>query len=102
QVMGGPVSLANLIPRVIEVLDNPTEHLPDCPIIRALYNGRGGSGGSGHAGGDATSGTATPSDASRGGSAPRHAGSSSTAEHSSPARSTPPPDYELSHAYPTD
>lgn len=105
QVMGGPVSLANLVPRVIEVLDNPTQHLPDCPIIRALYNeagGLGGSGDSGHTGGEAASGAATPSDASRGGSAPRHAGSSSTSEHSTPARSTPPPDYELSHVYPTD
>ena len=101
QMLGSSISLANLIPQVIGILNDPTVYLPDCPIIRALYNGRGdGSGGSGQSGGDAAVGTATPSAAGVDGSAPQHSGNSSTAEESASVPQATTPGYEISHDFP--
>ncbi len=51
---GGRITLRSMIPLVEQVIANPIQHIPDCPILRRLFSNGGSGGGSGGTSGSGT------------------------------------------------
>lgn len=103
QMIGGPITLGNIIPTIIDVLNDPVSFLPDCPLIRALYRGSGGGAAAGTAVSDGSGNSRGP-EASSGtiieGYSTPSSRSASTSEGDTETRRTASGGYEITTDYP--